>query len=84
MTVESTIERPRKMYSPRPPAPIAAATVAVPMPIDRRDAHAGDDRRQRERQLDEPQKLPRCHAHRHARLALPRVDRSSGPPPSCG
>jgi hypothetical protein len=29
---ESTIERPRKMYSPSPPAPIAAAMVAVPMP----------------------------------------------------
>jgi hypothetical protein len=33
MTVESTIERPRKMYSPRPPAPTAAAIVAVPTPI---------------------------------------------------
>ena len=33
MTVLSTIARPRKMYSPSPPAPIAAATVAVPTPI---------------------------------------------------
>ncbi len=30
--VVSTIERPRKMYSPSPPAPIAAAIVAVPTP----------------------------------------------------
>ena len=28
----STIDRPRKMYSPSPPAPIAAAMVAVPTP----------------------------------------------------
>jgi hypothetical protein len=32
MTVASTIDRPRKMYSPSPPAPIAAAIVAVPTP----------------------------------------------------
>ena len=32
-TVGSTIDKPRKMYSPRPPAPIAAAIVAVPTPI---------------------------------------------------
>ena len=30
MTPESTIETPRKMYMPRPPAPIAAAMVANP------------------------------------------------------
>ena len=33
MTVGSTIDSPRKMYSPRPPAPTAAAIVAVPTPI---------------------------------------------------
>ena len=33
IVVESTIDRPRKMYSPSPPAPIAAAIVAVPTPI---------------------------------------------------
>ena len=33
MTVGSTIDRPRKMYSPRPPAPTAAAIVAVPTPM---------------------------------------------------
>jgi hypothetical protein len=31
--VEFTIDSPRKMYSPRPPAPIAAAIVAVPTPM---------------------------------------------------
>ena len=29
----STIDNPRKMYSPSPPAPMAAAIVAVPTPI---------------------------------------------------
>ena len=33
ITVGSTIESPRKMYSPSPPAPTAAAIVAVPTPI---------------------------------------------------
>ena len=33
IVVVSTIDSPRKMYSPRPPAPIAAAIVAVPTPI---------------------------------------------------
>jgi hypothetical protein len=33
MTVESTMDRPRKMYSPSPPAPTAAAIVAVPTPM---------------------------------------------------
>ena len=33
IVVLSTIDRPRKMYSPSPPAPIAAAIVAVPTPI---------------------------------------------------
>ena len=33
MTVGSTIDNPRKMYSPSPPAPTAAAIVAVPTPI---------------------------------------------------
>ena len=33
IVVVSTIDNPRKMYSPSPPAPIAAATVAVPTPI---------------------------------------------------
>ena len=33
MVVVSTIDRPRKMYSPRPPAPTAAAMVVVPTPI---------------------------------------------------
>ena len=33
ITVGSTIDRPRKMYSPSPPAPTAAAIVAVPTPI---------------------------------------------------
>jgi hypothetical protein len=33
MVVVSTIDKPRKMYSPNPPAPTAAATVAVPTPM---------------------------------------------------
>ena len=33
IVVESTIASPRKMYSPRPPAPTAAAMVAVPTPM---------------------------------------------------
>ena len=33
IVVVSTIDSPRKMYSPRPPAPIAAAIVAVPTPM---------------------------------------------------
>ena len=55
------------MYSPRPPAPIAAAIVAVPDAERRRDANAGDDRRQGERELDEPEQLPRRHPHRRRR-----------------
>ena len=33
IVVVSTIDSPRKMYSPRPPAPIAAAIVGVPTPM---------------------------------------------------
>ena len=34
----------------------------------RGDTNSGDDRRQRQRQLDHEQQLPRRHAHRHAGL----------------
>ena len=37
-------------------------------------ANAGDDRRQRERQLDHEQQLPRRHAHRHAGFDDRRVE----------
>ena len=43
---------------------------------DCRDADAGHDRRQRQRQLDLPQQLPRRHAQRGPRLDERAVDRS--------
>ncbi len=41
---------------------------------DRRDANAGNDRRQRQRQLDPPQTLARCHAKRIGRLDQRGID----------
>ena len=62
------------MYSPRPPAPMAAAIVAVPDADDRGDAHARDDRGERERNLDLAQQFARRHAHRDAGFADRSVD----------
>ena len=74
IVVASTIDRPRKMYSPRPPAPIAAAIVAVPTPTTLATRMPGDDRRHRQRQLHHRQQLPRRHAHRDAGFDDRRVD----------
>ena len=70
----STIDRPRKMYSPSPPAPTAAAIVAVPTPmtvatrmpamIDGRASGSSTSRQQ----------LPSRHPHRDAGFDDGRVD----------
>ena len=63
------------MYSPRPPAPIAAAIVADPTPTTAATRMPADNRRQRQRQLDVPQQLASGHPHRDAGFA----DRPSMP-----
>ena len=63
------------MYSPSPPAPMAAATVAVPTPITVATRIARHDLRQRQRQLHHHQQLPRCHPHRGAGFDDRAIDR---------
>ena len=58
----STIATPRKMNTPRPPAPIAAAMVASPMPMTVASAHAREDDARGERQLDAAKQLRVGHA----------------------
>ena len=67
------------MYSPSPPAPTAAAIVAVPTPITAATRMPATIDGQRQRKLDLPQQLPRRHAQRHARFDE-RRDRPSAIP----
>ncbi len=70
----STEAMPRKMKTPSPPAPIAAAMVAVPMVVTVGDPQAGDDRRRGQRQFHHAQDLAASHPHRDRRIAHHRVD----------
>ena len=66
------------MYSPSPPAPMAAAIVAEPTPTTAATRMPGHDGRQGERQLDlSQQQFARRHAHRDAGLADGRIDARS-------
>ena len=66
--VVSTIDRPRKMYSPRPPAPIAAAMVAVPTPMTVATRMPATIDGSASGSSHQPQQLARRHAHRDAGL----------------
>ena len=65
------------MYSPEPAGADGGGNRRRPDADDRGDADARDDRRQRQRQLDLPEQLPRRHAERHAGLDERRVDGSN-------
>ncbi len=64
------------MYSPRPPAPIAAAIVTVPTPTTAETRMPATIAGKRQRQLHLPQPLHRRHPHRIRGLEDRRVDRA--------
>ena len=76
MVVVSTIDSPRKMYSPRPPAPMAAAMVVVPTPMTVATRMPATIDGSASGNWTMPQQLARRHAHRDAGFDDGRVDAS--------
>ena len=70
----STEAMPRKMNTPSPPPPMAAAMVAVPMVVTVAMRMPARMVRAASGNLHLPEHLPRRHPHRHRRFAHRRID----------